>query len=184
MNNKIREKIDFLKKKHNSIILAHNYQLPEVQDIADFLGDSLDLAKKATMTKADNIIFCGVKFMAESASILNPNKSVILPDINAQCPMAHMVKNKDLLKLKQENPDAEVVAYINTTAETKTISDICCTSSNGLEIVKSLSSKKIIFIPDKNLELINFSYGSSTRMNIAKEAFLNAFILNSLSPSS
>ena len=184
MNNKIREKIDFLKKKNNSIILAHNYQLPEVQDIADFLGDSLDLAKKATMTKADNIIFCGVKFMAESASILNPNKSVILPDINAQCPMAHMVKNKDLLKLKQENPDAEVVAYINTTAETKTISDICCTSSNGLEIVKSLSSKKIIFIPDKNLgsyikrfvknkEIILWPGLCSTHHRIIKDDILN-----------
>ena len=184
MNNKIRKKIDFLKKKNNSIILAHNYQLPEVQDIADFLGDSLDLAKKATMTKADNIIFCGVKFMAESASILNPNKSVILPDINAQCPMAHMVKNKDLLKLKQENPDAEVVAYINTTAETKTISDICCTSSNGLDIVKSLSSKKIIFIPDKNLgsyikrfvknkEIILWPGLCSTHHRIIKDDILN-----------
>ena len=144
MNNKIREKIKLLKNKHNSITLAHNYQLPEIQDIADFLGDSLDLAKKATNTKAENIIFCGVKFMAESAQILNPNKSVIIPDIDALCPMAHMVNKKDLLNLKNENIDAEVVSYINTTAETKTISDICCTSANGVKIVKSLSSKNII----------------------------------------
>jgi len=151
MNKKILEKIKVLKEKHNSIILAHNYQLPEIQDIADFLGDSLDLAKKATKTNADNIIFCGVKFMAESAKILNPEKNVIIPDINAICPMANMVNKKNLLKLKKENPDAEVVAYINTTAETKTISDICCTSANGVKIVKSLSSNKIIFIPDQNL---------------------------------
>jgi quinolinate synthase len=151
MNSKIRDRIQLLKEKNNSLILAHNYQLPEIQDIADFLGDSLDLAKKATKTKADNIIFCGVKFMAESAKILNPKKNVIIPDIDAVCPMANMVNKNDLLKLKNENPDAEVVAYINTTAETKTISDICCTSANGIKIVKTLFTKKIIFIPDKNL---------------------------------
>jgi quinolinate synthase len=151
MNKKTLEKIRLLKEKHNSIILAHNYQLPEIQNIADFLGDSLDLAKKATKTNAENIIFCGVKFMAESAKILNPNKNVIIPEIDALCPMANMVNKHDLLKLKKINPDAEVVAYINTTAETKTISDICCTSANGVKIVKSLSSKKIIFVPDQNL---------------------------------
>ena len=145
------EEIIKLKKKHNSIILVHNYQIPEVQDIADFLGDSLELAKKATTTDADNIIFCGVDFMAESAKILNPDKNVIIPDKNAKCPMAGMVDPVDLKKLKHEHPDAEVVAYINTTIETKTLSDICCTSANGVNVVKSLSSDKVIFVPDKNL---------------------------------
>jgi quinolinate synthase len=151
MNKKSIDKIDELKKKNNLIILAHNYQLPEIQDIADYLGDSLDLAKKATKTDAENIIFCGVDFMAQSAKILNPEKNVIHPDIEAECPMANTVNIKQLLNLKKDNPDAEVVSYINTTAETKAISDICCTSANGTEVVKSLSSKKIIFVPDKNL---------------------------------
>jgi len=153
MNREIEIRIKELKKKHNAIILAHNYQIPEVQDIADFLGDSLDLAMKATKTDAENIIFCGVDFMAQSAKILNPSKNVIIPDIEAVCPMANMVKPDDLKKLKNKNPDAEVVAYINTTAETKTLSDICCTSANGVKIVKTLKSNKVIFIPDRNLGL-------------------------------
>ena len=151
MDSEISNKITELKKKKNAIILAHNYQIPEVQDIADILGDSLDLAKKATKTNAENIIFCGVDFMAESAKILNPDKNVIIPDIDAKCPMAYMVDTKKLMSLKKKHPKAEVVSYINTTAETKTISDICCTSSNGVKVVKSLSSKKIIFVPDRNL---------------------------------
>lgn len=151
MDREIEARIKELKKKHNTIILAHNYQIPEVQDIADFLGDSLDLAMKATKTDAENIVFCGVDFMAESAKILNPSKNVILPDINAECPMANMVNLNDLKKLKKDHPDAEVVAYINTTAETKTLIDICCTSANGIKVIKSLTSKKIIFIPDRNL---------------------------------
>jgi quinolinate synthase len=151
MNREKIDKINELKDKHNVIILAHNYQLPEIQDIADYLGDSLDLAKTATKTDAENIIFCGVDFMAQSAKILNPDKNVIHPDIGAECPMANTVNLKKLLKLKKENPDAEIVSYINTTAETKAISDVCCTSANGSKVVKSLSSKKIIFVPDKNL---------------------------------
>ncbi len=151
MKTDIIKKIKELKLKNNAIILAHNYQLPEIQDIADILGDSLDLAKKAQNTDAETIIFCGVDFMAESAKILNPDKDVIIPDITAQCPMASMVNIPNLLKLKKEHPDAEVVAYINTTADVKTHSDICCTSANGVKVVKSLSSKKIIFIPDQNL---------------------------------
>lgn len=153
MNIEIEKKIKKLKKKHNAIILAHNYQIPEVQDVADFLGDSLDLAMKATKTDVKNIIFCGVDFMAQSAKILNPSKNVIIPDIEAECPMANMVKPDDLKILKNKNPDAEVVAYINTTAETKTISDICCTSANGEIVVKSLKTKKVIFVPDRNLGL-------------------------------
>ncbi len=151
MNNGTVERIKKLKKKHNAILLVHNYQVPEIQDIADFLGDSLDLAKKATATNADNIIFCGVDFMAESAKILNPDKNVIIPDKNARCPMAAMVDPVGLKKLKNEHPRAEVVAYINTTIETKTLSDICCTSANGVNVVKSLSANKVIFVPDKNL---------------------------------
>ena len=151
MNDEIKVKIKELKKKHNTIILAHNYQLPEVQDIADFLGDSLDLALIATKTDAKNIIFCGVDFMAESAKILNPDKNVIHPDIKAECPMANMVNPENLSKLKNDNPEAEVVSYINTTAETKVLTDICCTSANGVKVVNSISSKKVIFVPDQNL---------------------------------
>jgi len=143
--------INNLKKKKKAVILAHNYQIPEVQDIADFVGDSLDLALKATKTDAKNIVFCGVDFMAESAKILNPDKKVVLPDKNATCPMAEMVDAESLGWLIKDNPDAEVVAYINTTAEVKTLADICCTSANGVKIVKSISSKKVIFVPDINL---------------------------------
>ena len=150
-NKKIVNRIASLKRERNAIILAHNYQLPEIQDIADFLGDSLDLAKKATKTDAENIIFCGVRFMAESAKILNPDKNVIIPDINAKCPMAAMVDVKRLEELKGKNPDAKVVTYINSTAEIKAISDICCTSANGIKVVKSVETKKIIFVPDQNL---------------------------------
>lgn len=147
----MREKIRSLKERHNAIILAHNYQLPEVQDIADSIGDSLDLAQQATRTDAEYIIFCGVGFMAESAKILNPEKTVIHPSTDAQCPMAAMV-DVDLLKaLKQEHPQAAVVSYINTSADVKTITDICCTSSNGANVVNILPNKEIIFVPDRNL---------------------------------
>jgi quinolinate synthase len=147
----ILDRVTELRKKHNVIILAHNYQLPEVQDIADLLGDSLDLAMRAQKTNVKNIIFCGVDFMAESAKILNPEKNVIIPDINARCPMANMVNPKNLEKLKNKNPDAKVVAYINTTSDVKALSDFCCTSSNGVKVVKSLKANKVIFVPDKNL---------------------------------
>jgi quinolinate synthase len=151
MNNEINKIIKNLKNKHNTIILAHNYQIPEIQNIADFVGDSLDLALKASKTDAKNIIFCGVKFMAESAKILNPNKNVIIPDLNAKCPMACMVDIDIFKKLIEDNLDAEIVTYINTTAEIKAISDICCTSSNGVNVVKTRKSNKIIFAPDRNL---------------------------------
>jgi len=146
-------------------------------------GDSLDLAMRATKTDAENIIFCGVDFMAQSAKILNPDKTVIHPDIEAECPMANMVNLDELIKLKNDNPSADVVSYINTTAETKAISDICCTSSNGRKVVESLSSKKIIFVPDKNLgayvqrfvqdkELIIWPGMCPTHHNIRKEEIL------------
>jgi quinolinate synthase len=151
MDRRTELKINELRKEKDVIILAHNYQLPEIQDIADFLGDSLDLAIKATKTDKKNIIFCGVDFMAESAKILNPDKNVIHPDLDAECPMANMVNPNELTKLKNDNPGAEVVSYINTTVETKVLSDICCTSANGRKVVESLDSKKVIFVPDKNL---------------------------------
>jgi quinolinate synthase len=184
MNREIESKIKELKKKHDTIILVHNYQIPEVQDIADHLGDSLDLAMKATKTNAKNIVFCGVDFMAESAKILNPDKNVILPDPEAECPMAHMVKIKDLEKLKNDYLDAEVVSYINTTAETKTQTDICCTSANSIKVVKSTSSKRVIFVPDRNLgeyvkrnvpekEMILWPGMCPTHHNIRKEDILN-----------
>ena len=153
MKKEIRTEIEELKNKHSIIILAHNYQIPEVQDIADFVGDSLDLAQKATKTSADYILFCGVNFMAESAKILNPDKIVIHPDLNSRCPMADMVDVESLSWLQKDHPDAKTVAYVNTTADVKAVSDVCCTSSNAVKVIKSLDAKEIIFIPDKNLGL-------------------------------
>jgi len=149
----VAHEINALKKKKNAIILAHNYQIPAIQDVADFVGDSLDLALGATKTDSENIVFCGVDFMAESAKILNPDKSVVHPDIKAKCPMAAMVDVESLGWLKEDNPAAKVVSYINTSSDVKAISDICCTSSNGAKVVKSLSAKDIIFVPDRNLGL-------------------------------
>jgi len=148
----IIEKINNLKKKKNAVILAHNYQSAEVQDIADFTGDSLELSRKAADTSADVIVFCGVLFMAETAAILSPKKTVLLPDKTAGCPMADMITAKQLGELKQKYPDAVVVCYVNSSAEVKAISDYCCTSSNAVGIVNSIDAKKkIIFVPDKNL---------------------------------
>lgn len=149
----LTRQVNALKKKNNAIVLAHNYQIPDVQDVADFLGDSLALAKQATKIDVENIIFCGVDFMAESAKILNPDKNVIHPDVEAKCPMAAMVEAESLGWMKKDHPEAEVVSYINTTADVKAISDICCTSSNGVKVVKSISAKDIIFVPDRNLGL-------------------------------
>ncbi|MCX5633705.1 MAG: quinolinate synthase NadA [Phycisphaerae bacterium] len=148
----IIEKINNLKKKKNAVILAHNYQSAEIQDIADFTGDSLELSRKAADTSADVIVFCGVLFMAQTAAILSPKKTVLLPDKTAGCPMADMITAKQLGELKQKYPDAVVVCYVNSPAQVKAISDYCCTSSNAVDIVNSIDAKKkIIFVPDKNL---------------------------------
>jgi quinolinate synthase len=151
-NQKLIEDILQLKKKRKAVILAHNYQIPEVQDIADFSGDSLGLSQEAAKTEAEIILFCGVHFMAETAAILCPEKTVLIPDLNAGCPMANMITLRQLKELKKKHSQAIVVTYINSKAEIKAESDYCCTSSNAVKVVQSIpEDKEIIFIPDKYL---------------------------------
>ncbi|MDO5403209.1 MAG: quinolinate synthase NadA [Eubacteriales bacterium] len=150
-SDEIKKEINRLKKEKDAVILAHYYVANEVQDIADFIGDSYFLAQKATEVPQQTIVFCGVSFMGESAKMLNPDKKVIMPDMLANCPMAHMADADYIEKIRQEYDDLAVVCYINSTAELKKHSDVCVTSSNALKIVRALPNKNIFFIPDENL---------------------------------
>lgn len=149
--NDIVKRINELKKEKNAVILAHYYVEGEIQEIADYVGDSFYLAKIATTVKEDTIVFCGVSFMGESAKILNPEKTVLMPDATADCPMAHMASIEKIQEIKKLYDDVSVVCYVNSSAKLKSYSDVCVTSSNALKIVKNISSKNIFFIPDENL---------------------------------
>ncbi|OGD38602.1 MAG: quinolinate synthase [Candidatus Aminicenantes bacterium RBG_19FT_COMBO_58_17] len=147
----VLSRIAELRKERKAVILAHNYQIGEVQDIADYTGDSLGLSQEAARSGAEVIVFCGVHFMAETAAILSPQKAVLLPDLHAGCPMADMITAQELRDWKARYPGRKVVSYVNTTAEVKAESDICCTSSNAVRVVNSLPDDEILFAPDKNL---------------------------------
>ncbi len=143
--------IQKIKKERNIAIVAHNYQIPEIQDIADFVGDSLELARIIKKLSNKIVIFCGVKFMAETAKILSPDKKILIPSLDAGCPLADSISRKQLLEFKKKFRNATVVTYVNTNADVKAESDVCCTSANAVEIVKKTSANKILFVPDRNL---------------------------------
>lgn len=151
MDQSLYAEIDSLKKQNNAVILAHNYQIGEVQDAADFLGDSLGLSIEASKREEDVIVFCGVHFMAETAAILAPDKTVIIPEPDAGCPMADMVNGRQMREWKAQYPGAAAVCYVNSTAEVKAECDVCCTSSNALEVVEAMTEETILFAPDRNL---------------------------------
>jgi len=152
LDNRLLEKINRLKEQHRAVILAHNYQPAEIQDLADFTGDSLGLSRQAARTDARIIVFCGVRFMAETAAILSPEKTVLMPEQHAGCPMADMITAGQLRRLRKKHPDALVVCYVNSSAEVKAESDYCCTSANAVEVVGSLPGEQpVIFVPDQHL---------------------------------
>lgn len=151
MNNDIKNRIRQLAKKKNAIILAHNYEPPEIQDIADLCGDSLELSIKASQTEADIIVFCGVKFMAETASILSPDKTILLPCLDAGCPMADMVTPEELKARIAENPSMPIVTYVNSTAAVKALTTVCCTSANVVRVAISIEENEMLMVPDRNL---------------------------------
>ena len=191
----LKEKINKLKKEKNAIILTHCYQNIEIDEVSDFVGDSLYLSKMAANTNADIIVFAGVYFMAQSAKLLSPNKKVLLPNLNSGCQMADMIDVENLKHFKEKYPNIPVVCYINSTAEIKANCDICCTSSNALEVVKSLNTDKVLFVPDnylgkfiqnklKNVEVITFNGFCPTHLRIrpldmieARKKYPNALIL-------
>jgi quinolinate synthase len=171
---KLAAEVAELKKKNNAIILVHNYQRPEVQDRGDFVGDSLGLAQEAAKTDAELIVLCGVDFMAETAKLLNPEKVVLLPEERALCPMAQMITPEDVAELKNEHPDAVVVSYVNTPADVKAVTDVCCTSANAVKVVNSIPPEKpIIFTPDRHL-------GAYVQRETGRE---NMIIWNGLCPT-
>ena len=145
------EEIERLKKERNAVIMAHYYQEPDIQDIADVLGDSLKLAREAQKTDADVIVLCGVHFMAETAKLMSPNKKVLLPDMRAGCSLSSSITGEDVRMLKEKYPGVPVVSYVNTSAEVKAETDICCTSANAVKVVESLGTDKVIFLPDNYL---------------------------------
>ena len=151
MQNKIIEKIKLLKKEKNAIVLAHTYQNIEIDEVADFTGDSLYLSRMAANTDADIIVFAGVYFMAETAKILSPKKKVLLPNMNSGCLMADMINVQQLRAFKQKHPNIPVVCYVNSTAAVKSESDVCCTSANAVEVVRKLGAKEVLFVPDTYL---------------------------------
>ena len=168
----LKREINNLKKEKNAIILAHNYQPKEVQDIADFLGDSLELCIKATKLKdKDIIVFCGVDFMAETAYILNPDKKIIMPDLEAECPMAHMVTGQQVLDAKEKYPNAAVCLYVNSLADAKQYADTLCTSSNVEHVVNSLDQDEVLFGPDNNLGEYVQNKTSKKIIPISKEGY-------------
>jgi len=151
-NERLLARLEELKRQRNAVVLAHNYQRPEVQDAADYTGDSLGLSQQAAATSAEVILFCGVHFMAETAAILCPEKTVLIPDPNAGCPMANMVTPRELAALKANHPDAVVVTYVNSSAAIKAMTDVCCTSANAVEVVASVPrEREVLFVPDQSL---------------------------------
>ncbi len=170
-NSELLSKIDRLKQEQSAVILAHNYQIEAVQDAADFVGDSFELSRIAAASEAEVIVFCGVHFMAESAAILSPGKTVLLPDLSAGCPLADMIDVDQLKELKQQHPGAAVAVYINSSAAVKAESDICVTSANAVKVVNSLSEDEVLFVPDGNLA--HFVAGKTTKTIVPWPGYCN-----------